>query len=229
MAIDDVVKLLDALTRLIAALAWPLLVGLVILKFAPSLRDFFQSMGEFSLKGAGFEASARRKQVEAAAGIAAAEASRSREDSADPEPIDPRETLDLVEEVATPRVIRRMSRARVLWVDDRPDNNRHERQSLEALGITFDLAESTDEALRKLASGHYSAVISDMGRPPDPKAGYTLLEEMRHAGDLTPFIIYASSNAPEHKAEARRRGALGATNRASELFEYVVKAIRTTR
>ena len=48
-------KLLDALTRLFSALAWPVLVGVVLVKFGPSLKDFFQSMGEFPLKGAGFE------------------------------------------------------------------------------------------------------------------------------------------------------------------------------
>ena len=128
--------------------------------------------------------------------------------------------------MATPRVLRRASHAQVLWVDDNPDNNTYERQSLEALGIRFDLATSTDEALQKLSSMRYSAVISDMGRPPDPQAGYTLLERMRRAGDATPFVIYARSNAPEHKAEARKRGAMGSTNRASELFEYVVQAIR---
>lgn len=226
MTIDDAVKLLDALTKLLSALAWPVLVGVALMKFGRPVREFIQSASEFSLKGAGFEASAKRRLAEAAAGIAAAEASRPRDGLAGPETFNARETLDLVQEVATPRAIRQASRAHVLWVDDRPDNNRYERQSLEALGVSFDLATSTEEALRKLASKRYSAVISDMGRPPDAQAGYTLLDQMRRAGDSTPFVIYASSNAPEHRAEARKRGAMGATNRASELFEYVVQAIR---
>ena len=79
MRIDDAVKLLDALTKLVSALAWPVLVGLVLLKLWPSLKDFVQSMSEFSLKGAGFEASAKRKQVEAAAALAAAETLRPKE------------------------------------------------------------------------------------------------------------------------------------------------------
>lgn len=228
MSIDDSVKLIDALTRLLSALAWPVLVGFVLLKFAPSLKDFFQSMGEFSLKGAGFEASAKRRQVKAAAALAAAEAARPKEAGMQPSAMDARETLDLVQDAVTPRVLRRTSRAQVLWVDDRPDNNAYERQSLEALGITFDLATSTEEALGKLKARRYSAVISDMSRPHDPQAGYTLLERMRTSGDTTPFVIYASSNAPEHRAEARRRGALGCTNRAAELFEYVVRAIRAS-
>jgi CheY-like chemotaxis protein len=67
----------------------------------------------------------------------------------------------------------------------------HERQALEALGVRFVLAKSTDEAVEKLNRGSFDAIISDMGRPPDPRAGYTLLDKLRGAGDRTPFIIYA--------------------------------------
>jgi CheY-like chemotaxis protein len=97
--------------------------------------------------------------------------------------------------------------------------------SIEALGVSFITATSTDEVLDKLKKQKFDVVISDMGRPPDQRAGYTLLENLRAAGNRTPFIIYAGSNAPEHKAEARRRGAIGSTNRASELFSYVLAAI----
>jgi CheY-like chemotaxis protein len=130
-----------------------------------------------------------------------------------------------VAESVNARVIRRASGATALWVDDRPSNNIFERQSLEALGVAFVLAASTDEALDRLAKQKFDVIISDMGRPPDMRAGYTLLEKIRASGNQTPFVIYAGSNAPEHKAEARSRGALGCTNRASELFGYVIEAI----
>lgn len=227
MSVDDAVKLVDAATKLAAALAWPVLVGFVLIRFGPALREFFESLGEFSLKGAGFEASAKRKQAEAAAALAAAAASRP-EPGATPESAarDAREAAELVAEAVTPRILRKAGRATVLWVDDHPENNIHERQSLEALGVSFVMAKSTEEAMEKLKAQHFDATISDMGRPPDQRAGYTLLEKLRAFGNTTPFIIYASSNAPEHKAEARKRGALGSTNRASELFEYVLSALR---
>ena len=41
-------------------------------RFGPALRDFFSSLGEFSFKGGGFEATAKRKQAEAAAALVAA-------------------------------------------------------------------------------------------------------------------------------------------------------------
>ena len=110
-------------------------------------------------------------------------------------------------------------------MDDNPSNNVHERQALEALGVSFALATSTDEVLDKLKHQSFDAIISDMGRPPDAQAGYTLLDKLRASGDKTPFIIYAGSRAPEHRAEARRRGAVGCTNRPDELFEMVLSAL----
>lgn len=64
-----------------------------------------------------------------------------------------------------------------------------------------------------------------MGRPPDPQAGYTLLDAMRERHDPTPFIVYAGSNLPEHTEEAKRHGALGSTNRPSELLDLVRQAV----
>ena len=227
MTVDDFVKLIDAATKLVAALAWPALVGFVLVRFGPALKDFFEGLGEFSFKGAGFEASAKRKQAEAVAALAAAVAAKP-EPGATPESTaqDARDVAELVSEAVTPRVLRKAGKATVLWVDDRPDNNVHERQSLEAIGVSFVLALSTEEALQKVKSQRFDAIISDMGRPPDPRAGYTLLDALRKSGNATPFVIYAGSNAPEHKAEARKHGALGCTNRASELFQYVVSALR---
>lgn len=110
-------------------------------------------------------------------------------------------------------------------MDDKPSNNEHERQALEAVGVSFVLATSTDEALEKLKRQSFDAIISDMARPPDPQAGYTLLDKLRASGDRTPFVIYAGSRSPEHRAEARRRGAVGCTNRPDELFEMVLSAL----
>ncbi|MGB5972000.1 MAG: response regulator, partial [Nodosilinea sp.] len=116
----------------------------------------------------------------------------------------------------------------ILWVDDRPNNNIYERRALEALGISLVAATSTDEALKHLSRKRFDVIISDMGRPPDPRAGYTLLDKLQAAGDKTPFIIYAGSRASKHVAESRQRGALGCTNNANGLFEMVLLALGRT-
>jgi len=116
-------------------------------------------------------------------------------------------------------------RSTILWVDDRPDNNIYERQTLESMGITFTLALSTEDALVKLATQRFAAIISDMGRKEGPREGYVLLERVRQTDQQTPFFIYTGSNAPAHKREAKERGAQGSTNRAEELVDMIIQAM----
>jgi len=52
-------------------------------------------------------------------------------------------------------------RKRILWVDDRPQNNVYERKTMESMGIQFTLAETTDEALEILSTHRFAAIISD--------------------------------------------------------------------
>jgi CheY-like chemotaxis protein len=117
------------------------------------------------------------------------------------------------------------ARRLVLWVDDRPDNNMIERQSMGAYNIDFVLARSTGEALAELRKNRFHAIISDMGRPPDARAGYTLLEALRASGDQTPYFIYSGSRAAEQVREALSRGAQGSTNRMDELLQMLLEAV----
>ena len=220
-----IAKLLDAAANLLGVLIWPAVIAYGFVRFAPNVGDFVSSLGEISLKGTGFEASAKRRQNEAAAALAAASVSRPEEGNT-PEMVAnaAKEAVQLVGDIS-PRNLRRIDDSRVLWVDDNPDNNAYERQALEALGMRFVLSISTDDALDKVRTQKFDVIISDMGRPPDPRAGYSLLDKLRALGDRTPFIIYAGSRSPEHQAEARRRGAVGCTNRATELFAMVLSAL----
>ncbi|MBO9400531.1 response regulator [Shimia sp. R9_3] len=117
----------------------------------------------------------------------------------------------------------------ILWVDDRPDNNIHERRALEAVGLRFTLALSTEEAMRKIDKERFIAIISDMGRREGPREGYVLLDELRAQGNNTPLFFYASSNAPEHKLETANHGGQGCTNNPQELFQMVTRAVITNR
>lgn len=118
------------------------------------------------------------------------------------------------------------SRKRILWVDDRPDNNIYERQAFEALGIRFTLALSTKEALELLSKERFGAILSDMGRVEGPREGYVLLDAIRSLGDQTPFFIYAGSNSTRHKREAEAHSAQGSTNNPQELFGMVMQVLR---
>jgi len=227
MTAEQVVALLKAIAELLGVLVWPAVAVFVLVRFGPGLRDFFGSLGELTFKAAGVEATAKRRQVEAAVALGAAVAKSpgaAAESSAEAAQR-AKDVADVVAERVNPRTVREAAGSRILWVDDHPQNNVLERRSLEVIGIKFDLSTSTDDALSRLATTAFDAVISDMGRPPDARAGYTLLDAMRKQGIQIPFIIYASSNAPEHKEEARRHGALGSTNRPDELFIMVLAAL----
>jgi CheY-like chemotaxis protein len=113
----------------------------------------------------------------------------------------------------------------ILWVDDRPENNIYERQAFEAVGLRFTLALSTSEAIQKLKTEKFAAIISDMGRAEGPREGYVLLDGLRQQGNETPLFFYATSNSPEHKRETADHGGQGCTNNPQELFQMVTRAV----
>jgi CheY-like chemotaxis protein len=136
---------------------------------------------------------------------------------------DPRLTAgiaaDLRREPLTPRTI--------LWVDDNPDNNVWERRALESYGARFVLARDTAEADRQLReNGPFAAIISDMGRVGDRRAGYTLLAKVRDAGNQVPYFIYTAGLAAKLSPLAKHRGAQGLTADPDDLVGMVVAAIR---
>jgi CheY-like chemotaxis protein len=225
MSADGFVKVVQALTQLLGVVLWPVIFVFMLVRYRSAIADFISTLGEFSFKAAGIEATAKVR-AQAAASLAAASASRP-ESATSPQASlqETRVAAQVVTDSITPRVIRRAERSTVLWVDDRPNNNVHERQALEAVGVSFVLSASTEDALDQVNRQAFDLIISAMGRPPDPRAGYTLLDKLRAVGNRTPFIIYAGSRSPEHQGEARQHGAIGCTNRPNELFEMVLSAL----
>lgn len=134
------------------------------------------------------------------------------------------EAYRLVKSLGPERETKKLQKL-VLWVDDRPDNNIIERRSMAAYNVNFVLAESTGQALAELRRQPFDAIISDMGRPRDSRAGYTLLEAVRASGDQTPYFIYAGSRDPAHVREALSRGAQGVTNMGAELLQMLLQAL----
>ena len=118
-----------------------------------------------------------------------------------------------------------MGPQRILWVDDMPQNNIREQNAMTALGMQVTTATSTEDALDRLDESKFDVVITDMGRPGNRQAPYELLEKMQERGHTEPVIIYAGSNRPEHKEQARKLGAFGSTNRPDELLDLVTRAV----
>ncbi|MDR1820914.1 MAG: response regulator [Oscillospiraceae bacterium] len=117
----------------------------------------------------------------------------------------------------------------ILWADDCPQNNVYLRNVLENYGIKFDLALSTDSALRMIQHNKYSLIISDMGRQEGAREGYVLLERLRGSGNNIPYIIYsAGGSSIENREEAKRKGAQCSTNHANEVADTVLKLLLST-
>lgn len=111
----------------------------------------------------------------------------------------------------------------ILWVDDRPENNVYERNTLEQYGLTFTLALSTLQALHCMEHNKFALIISDMGRKEGNREGYVLLDAIRKTNKEIPFIIYAGSRKQEHINETLKRGGQGCTNSPAELIDLVIK------
>jgi DNA-binding NtrC family response regulator len=110
-------------------------------------------------------------------------------------------------------------------VDDKPDNNRHEREALAALGLGITVCTSSDQALSALGTRTFDVVISDMSRPEGRRAGLDLLAAIRKTGNEIPYVVYAASASASDVADAKSRGAFGYTADPSTLLQLVAAAV----
>jgi len=116
-------------------------------------------------------------------------------------------------------------RRAILWVDDHPDNDVFERSAMAAYNVDLTLALSTKQALAALQAARYDAIVSDMDRQDDTRAGYTLLKSLRESGDQIPYFIFSSANNPDMRREAQALGAQWSTDIAEELIAQVLQRL----
>jgi CheY-like chemotaxis protein len=114
--------------------------------------------------------------------------------------------------------------ARILWVDDRPENNAWERSLLRAFKADVDTVETTRSALMALQSKPFDLVISDIAREDDTRAGLRALPLIRAevGTGLVVFYVGRVSGAPPP-------GAFGITNDPNELLHLVLDALERHR
>ena len=124
-----------------------------------------------------------------------------------------------------PSVLRRaqvvqtlLAGARALWVDDHPSNNLYERTMLSTLGVSADVAVSTNEALYMLRHLQYDIILSDMARDSNNRAGLELLEALQAREVETPIVFYVAQLDSDREIP---RGAFGFTNRPDELMHMI--------
>jgi CheY-like chemotaxis protein len=117
--------------------------------------------------------------------------------------------------------------AKLLWVDDAPENNRHEQEMLTALGSETINAKSTDEAMILLSAipQMIDLVISDMARGTRDE-GLRMLEQMRAAGHDHRVVFYIGTVMPEQGLPAT---AFGIADEPEDLLHLILDALERTR
>jgi hypothetical protein len=91
--------------------------------------------------------------------------------------------------------------AKILWVDPNPDHNRYERRILEDMGVSVQLAWSTEEALRFLEATVQDAipdlVVSNITRTEEPEPTTSL--------STCPSVYYDFPDKKNLRADLNRR------------------------
>lgn len=125
-----------------------------------------------------------------------------------------------------------LNEAEILWVDDRPGNNRNEVRMFNAFGAFVTMAASTDESLEVLAIAkeegqrRFHVILSDMKRGTEKAAGLIMLERFASAGVNLPVIFYVGGADP---ARGTPKGAVGITDRPDVLLQLVLDTLARAR
>lgn len=116
--------------------------------------------------------------------------------------------------------------AQILWVDDNPENNVHEREALRTLGSNTDVAISTEQGMAALRNKVYDLVVSDMSRGGTPNEGVILLQEMRKSRYPQRVVFYVGRADPE---KGKPAGSFGITDRPDELLHLIMDILERQR
>lgn len=110
--------------------------------------------------------------------------------------------------------------ARVLWVDDQPDNNLYETVALEQLGRFITKATTTDSALFYLSQLDFTLVITDLERGGHRDAGLDFIQKAKRAGLTLPIVVY-TSDATRVRERLLVAGAKAVVDSPAELIHEV--------
>lgn len=191
------------LAKVLPALAWVTLAAVLAHRLLPVVvRDVLPRMS--GLKAFGVELNLARQAFDAAMEERGLRASAPRAGA----PLRRAQT-------AAPA----LTRLRVLWVDDCPENNTNEVRMLGALGASVEQVTSTADALGRLRRGRYDVVLSDMARGSQADAGRELLREMRRAGLRQPVVFYVGQVDAERGTPP---GAFAIADRPDDLLNFVI-------
>jgi CheY-like chemotaxis protein len=116
------------------------------------------------------------------------------------------EREEAAEAIDRPGVLTGLS---VLWVDDQHESNRRLVETLRRLGAELELADDSERAHVALARRRFDALVSDIDRDGDAKAGFDALTRFREEGVAPARVVFFAARVT--RARAARAKELGAT------------------
>ncbi len=116
--------------------------------------------------------------------------------------------------------------AKILWVDDHPENNINEKRTLEGFGVHVDQVTSTTEALNRLLGRSLDLIISDMDRAGRSDAGMELLCSLLSSDCPIPLVFYVGMVDPNRGIPV---GAFGIADQPQPLLHLVLDVLERQR
>ncbi|MGW1837134.1 P-loop NTPase fold protein [Streptomyces sp. NPDC002067] len=109
----------------------------------------------------------------------------------------------------------------VLWVDDDPDALPGMTE-LRRRGADLQVVTTDAEVLARVAARRVDLLLSDLTRDGDPDAGFALARRLRDEGLYDgPIGFFVGEVTPERQRRAAEVGALGVTDRAGTLLDWI--------
>ena len=133
---------------------------------------------------------------------------------------EPEITERILDQVArrAERLLPIISGARVLLVNDVPQQMAHVIQILHDLAVEVDVVTKSEKALEMLATASFDAVISDMARDGISDEGLRFLSLIRQRKVHRPIVFTVGKYEPKRGTPAY---AFGITNRVDDLLNYL--------
>ncbi|MEH2302379.1 MAG: hypothetical protein V7K88_26215 [Nostoc sp.] len=138
-----------------------------------------------------------------------------------------------VKEAALDQVTHRAQRitsiiqgARLLLVNDIPEEMINVQRILQSLGVIVDVARTTKSALNMLANTEYDVIVSDMSRDGVPDEGLRFIHESIKRGLYRPIIFTVANFDPSRGVPAY---AFGITNRVDEMLNLIFDVLERTK
>lgn len=114
--------------------------------------------------------------------------------------------------------------ARLLWIDDRPDNNRHEIKLFEEAGARVDTRLTSAAAEAAIMHVTFDLIISDIDREGTATEGLRLANDLAQVHNSPPLIFYVA-----HARRPAPVSAFGITDRPDELVHLVLDSLGRSR